>query len=290
MSEEPDRDVRAAEYLLGLMEEQDRQDMASRMEQDADLRHAVLAWADRLEPLSALASPMAPSDVLWARIARSLAAAAPSAPHPDRFAGRQSSNIWRGLAAGATALAACLAAALLLSGHHLDIRVAWDPPPPIIVPKPAPRPVQTPAPPPPKDVAQQIPKAPPPVTKITKAEPPPAAPPRPPAEQAVALLSATGADHPAMKAFLTPGGNVRLVPVQKLTIAADKQLGFWIWPHGLALPIPIGRVPAEGGTLHYPYGAQDGTPVMVTLEPRGLPYTDAQGPTLFQGQMVVLNE
>ena len=92
-----------------------------------------------------------------------------------------------------------------------------------------------------------------------------------------------------MKAFFEQGGTVRLMAVQPVSLAPDKQLGFWVWPRGTALPIPLGRVGADGGTLRFPFHEADGTPVMVTLEPRGLPVSDAQGPTLFTGQLVAID-
>jgi anti-sigma-K factor RskA len=282
---EADRDELAAEYVLGLMEPGERAAFAARLEADPALAEAVAAWSARLEPLTEAVRPAAPSEMLWPRIRRDLSVEQSSGGQSG--ATRGPAGPWRALALGGFGVAACLGAALLLSGHHLDVTVAWDRPadrapalqamaPPVVVPlPPAPKPV------------------PPPVVKLAAKEPPspPLLPPAPaPAPQSgVALLTAAGSEAPAMKAFISPDGSVRLAAIQPVAVPPGKALGFWVWPHGVARPILVGRVQPDGGTLRFPYREPDGTPVMVTLEPSDLPYTGEQGPTLFQGQIVLLN-
>jgi len=96
----------------------------------------ITEWSERLEPLSALAPAVAPSDLLWSRIARDL----PRQARPPRLA------VWRAAAFAGFGLAACLAGVLLQSGHHLAVRIAWDLPPPA----PVTAPPVPPAPPPQK--------------------------------------------------------------------------------------------------------------------------------------------
>ena len=280
----PDRDTLAAEYVLGLLDPEDRRAMDRAIGHDPALAHAVGAWGVRLEPLALLAQPVPPSDMLWGRIARDLPDRAGSGPRAARPT--QGSVIGRGVALGGYALAAGLAVALLLSRHRLDVHVAWDQPAMRGPAVPSAGAVATPSSLPSK-VGSPITLPPSPVVR-PPAAPAPQAVAQPPFARgaAVALLTAAGGDRPAMKAFFVQGGTVRLVPVQRVDVPPDRQLGFWVWPRGTALPIPLGRVDPEGGTLRFPYREADGTPVMVTLEPRQQPVTQAQGPTLFTGQLI----
>jgi anti-sigma-K factor RskA len=292
---EADRDELAAEYVMGLMDAAERAAFAARMEADPELADAVAEWAARLEPLTEGVERAAPSDTLWPRIRRDLALGVRGTePAPVV---RSVAGPWRAMAMAGFGVAACLGAALLLSGHHLDVTVAWDrpasPPPAVVAMAPQPPavllpPAPKPEPPPPapvklvtKEVAPNLPA--PPSSPVRPPAPPP------PPQSGVALLTAAGSEAPAMKAYLSPDGSVRLAAIQPVTVPPGKALGFWVWPHGVARPILIGRVQPDGGTLRFPYREPDGTPVMVTLEPSDLPYTGEQGPTLFQGQIVLLN-
>lgn len=286
MSGTSDRELLAAEYVLGLLDAAQARQVADTITRDSALAASVDAWTARLEPLAALAAPMEPSEALWQRIAQDLPPRRqiPAADPPARFApyrrppGRL---IGRAVGFAGYGLAAALAAIMLLSRHHLDIRIAWDPP--VAAPSALPAPPASPRPPP-AAVPPIIAPAPPAPDRVA------AAPPAPARGAAVALLTAAGADHPAMKAFFVQGGSVRLVAMQPVSVPGDRQLGFWVWPRGTALPTLLGRVDATGGTLPFPYHEADGTPVMVTLEPRQLPTAaDAQGPTLFTGQFVALD-
>ena len=51
MSNPDDRDMLAAEYVLGTLDAAERANVASRLGADADLALAVAAWEDRLSPL-----------------------------------------------------------------------------------------------------------------------------------------------------------------------------------------------------------------------------------------------
>jgi len=260
-----DPDLLAAEYVLGLMADPERSAFNAA---DPAAAASVAAWNARLEPLASLAGTSAPSDMLWARISRDLPRPASAAAISPARRGR---GIWPVLAFGNLALAACLAAALLLSGHRLQVRVAWD----------APRPAAPVAP-----SGPVAPAPPPPAAKTVEAAPLASKAPEP---RAVALLTAPSGERPAMKAFWAPDRTLRLVAIQRVSVPAGKALGFWVWPRGTARPILVGRLPRDGGSLQFPFGAEDGTPVMVTLEPRDLPATGDQGPTLFQGQIVLMN-
>jgi anti-sigma-K factor RskA len=266
-----DRDVLAAEYVLGLLEPAAMEAVAREAARDPAFADLITEWSERLEPLSALVPAVAPSDLLWSRIARDL----PRRARPSRLA------VWRAAAFAGFGVAACLAGVLLLSGHHLAVRIAWDLPPP--PPPPVPMPVQAaPSAQPPRTVA-------PAAKPVVQPPPAPAAPLHPPGAVAVALLDAPGREQPAMKAVITRPGSIRLIALQVVLVPPGKALDVWVWPRDEAAPIRLGRIGADGGVLPFPYVAQDGTPMMVTEENAGLPATDSRGPTLFQGAIGVLN-
>jgi len=99
----------AGEYVLGTLALADRRRVEQALAHDADLRAAVQAWEARLQPLSILAEPAAPSPQLWARVEASLSAMRKPAPAvtPQRW--WDSLNFWRSLAAAGFAAAAITA-------------------------------------------------------------------------------------------------------------------------------------------------------------------------------------
>jgi anti-sigma-K factor RskA len=282
-----DRDTRAAEYVLGLLDAAD----AAAAARDPTLQTAILDWSERLEPLSALSPPAAPSDMLWQRIARDVrggpavpdlgAARDAGARPPAATPAPRSGLAWRVASVAGFALAACLAGIIILSGHRLDVRITWDAPQEKLVSAPA-KPIVTPLPP--------APPAPHPAPPIAVADRTPAAPPAkpPPApSRAVALLDAPGRDQVAMKAVVAHPGIIRIEALQTVSVPADKELAFWVWPREVAEPIYVGRITATGGELPFPYQVADGTPVMVTLESVHVDPTGQRGPTLFQGALAL---
>ena len=60
MSESGDRDLLAAEYVLGSLEGEDARQAARLLESDAAFAAAVRQWEARLAPLAAYAPPVAP--------------------------------------------------------------------------------------------------------------------------------------------------------------------------------------------------------------------------------------
>jgi anti-sigma-K factor RskA len=113
----------------------------------------------------------------------------------------------------------------------------------------------------------------------------PAAPPAPWA-RAVALLAAPGSVQAVVRVQALSDGTLTIVPLQKLALADGRRLGFWAWPRTEKAPVLLGMLPPDGGQVRYPFGVQDGTPVMVTSEPaEGAGKTP--GPTLFLGLLAV---
>jgi anti-sigma-K factor RskA len=107
-----DRDILAAEYVLGTLDARMAAEVEAALPGDAALRAAIRDWEARLAPLLALAGPEAPPADLWDRIEAALPGAAAPVPQPRRRSGRWL-DPWRGWAIGASAVAAGLAALLV---------------------------------------------------------------------------------------------------------------------------------------------------------------------------------
>lgn len=117
MSDTPDRDLLAAEYVLGTLEAQDAEQAAHLLVTDAAFAAAVRDWEGRLAPLAACAPEVTPSPQLWDRIETSMAAAATPAVPPGEvvsLALRRRLRVWQASTGAALAIAASLAAFVVL--------------------------------------------------------------------------------------------------------------------------------------------------------------------------------
>lgn len=117
MSTEPDDlDMRAAEYVLGLLSRPETAALRRDMERNAALAAAVAQWETRLTPLTRTLEPQTPPAVIWQRLEAELdvreSARTSTAPFRPRPLLRRI-GFWRGATAVATALAAGLAFLLL---------------------------------------------------------------------------------------------------------------------------------------------------------------------------------
>lgn len=114
-----DRDLKAAEYVLGTLPMEERAAAEREVASDPEFAAAVRAWDARLSPLSDIVGEVRPSPELWSSIAARLDR--PSAtvlPLPDPSSAarlRRSRNLWRSAALGASALAASLALVIALA-------------------------------------------------------------------------------------------------------------------------------------------------------------------------------
>ncbi|MCC5900391.1 MAG: anti-sigma factor [Halomonas sp.] len=117
---EDDDHILAGEYVLGTLSFEQRQALEARLQNDPELQQAVLAWEERFLPYTAITKPVPPSDYLWPRIERSLAArdafakhARPAAvpPRPRRVI--NSLRLWR--AAAGLGLATALVMGVMLA-------------------------------------------------------------------------------------------------------------------------------------------------------------------------------
>ena len=111
--------VLAGEYVLGVLEPEVVDELALAAESNQALSRAIAYWEERLHGLSRLARPADPPPETWARIAERIAR--PGVP-ARRFGLWNCLGFWRGWAALATAVAACLALYLTLTPRSEALR------------------------------------------------------------------------------------------------------------------------------------------------------------------------
>jgi anti-sigma-K factor RskA len=107
MSDEPDRDLLAAEYALGSLEGDERREAVRLLAEDPAFARSVATWQRRLAPLATHVAPAVPPADLWDRIETAIT---PTNVLPLRWRVR----FWQGTTVGALAIAASLAAFLIL--------------------------------------------------------------------------------------------------------------------------------------------------------------------------------
>jgi len=114
MSDVPeDREMRAAEFVLGVLDAAEARAVERDAKDDVLLAQAIARWEERLAPLASAVAPVAPPGDLWSRIERDLPLPrAVVAPRPSLWANLA---FWRSSTVGGFALAAALA--LLLFVH-----------------------------------------------------------------------------------------------------------------------------------------------------------------------------
>ena len=131
-----DRTVACAEFVLGVLEPDERLAFEAELMRDAGLREEVGRWQDRLLALADDVAPVVPSDAVWRRIEAGLgppgtpapaprgpAAATPSGTPGARAARPARVGLWMGLAGFATA--ASLVLATLLALERRDAPESW---------------------------------------------------------------------------------------------------------------------------------------------------------------------
>ena len=119
---EDDRDLLAAEYVLGALEGAERDDVLRRADRDDLLSAAIAAWERRLAPLAALVFPAPPPAGLWQRVEASCGLmSAPLSPSavPARAAARrglwETLGFWRGTTALGFGVAAAIAVVAVIN-------------------------------------------------------------------------------------------------------------------------------------------------------------------------------
>jgi anti-sigma-K factor RskA len=109
-----DRDLAAAEYVLGTLDAEAARALERGARADPDLAAAIAWWEGRLSPLARLVTPVAPPAELWARIEQAAFVSVAGVPRPPLVRRAwQSLGFWRFSTAGALALAAVFAGLLV---------------------------------------------------------------------------------------------------------------------------------------------------------------------------------
>jgi anti-sigma-K factor RskA len=100
--------VIAAEYVLGVLDAQERRAFERRLSQEPALASEVAFWERRLGAFAAEVAPVSPPTRAWARIEHTV-----RAPTPVRAGLWDSLSFWRAFAIGASGLAAASLVALV---------------------------------------------------------------------------------------------------------------------------------------------------------------------------------
>ncbi|WP_186094014.1 anti-sigma factor [Burkholderia gladioli] len=110
---ELDPDLRCAEYVLGVLDADERRALEASVERDPRLRDTLLRWERRLAPLAEAVPAVAPPARIWQRIQRDLGwLDAPSAPRaaPARVGWWNNLVLWRWVGIGASVAVVALLA------------------------------------------------------------------------------------------------------------------------------------------------------------------------------------
>jgi anti-sigma-K factor RskA len=119
MSDAPDPDLLAAEFVLGSLEGAERGEAERLLAADPAFARSVAVWQQRLTPLAAHIAPVAPPVDLWRSIEASI-----DPPMPANVVTfRRRVRFWQATTTGALAVAASLAAFLVLRQPE-QLRVA----------------------------------------------------------------------------------------------------------------------------------------------------------------------
>ncbi len=136
MTEPDDRDMLAAEYVLGTLDADERAEVSTRLAGDADLGRAVAAWEERLAPLISTIRSIVPPDAVFEALMTRLfgsVRSTESARAPVELL-RRHLRRWQGASGGLALLAASLTAWIALrettpglpSGSHVTAVLQRD--------------------------------------------------------------------------------------------------------------------------------------------------------------------
>jgi len=252
--EPPSADLLAGEYVLGVLDAEQRREAAARIERDPGFARLVADWERRLAPLLAdLPAAEVPAHV-WPRIRTRLgwAAVGDSAPRAPGL--WQNAGVWRAVAG----LAAAAAVAAIAIGPMGLFRPTETGPGPVVVAPPVQPPVEDP-------------NAPKPVTTLAHDD-----------------------GSPGWLASVdTKAGTVLMVPVPAPADAQGREPELWLIPAG-GKPESLGIVSINRShTVKVPDAIRTdlakGALLAITLEPHGgAPKGIPTGPVIAKGEIVLL--
>lgn len=139
-------DLRAAEYVLGLLDAAGRREAQALIERDAAFAAEVALWEGYFAPWLEHVPPVPVPDVLWQRIRQTLwghelPQRDATAPIAAKTPLSQTLGFWRGLAAAGAAVAVA-SVALLLANYRTPTPAPTPPPQVVTTTPPAPVPAQ----------------------------------------------------------------------------------------------------------------------------------------------------
>jgi anti-sigma-K factor RskA len=250
MSDTPEYDLLAAEYVIGLLEPQEARVVRSAAERDPAMRSAIAVWQARLAPISLAVPEVTPPRHVWPRIEASIdggateSLAAPPSPAPlppppplppsrPRAAvdARRGRRRWQLATVASLVLAASIAAFAILRE---------------------------------------------PEVQVTPAD--------------VAVLAQMDGAKPTYLAVQYSDGSVSLRPLTQVSIPTGRDLELWILPQGAKAPTSFGVLPAGGKRFTPAQPPPPQAQLLVSLEQTGgSPTGKPQGPILYGGTLTALN-
>lgn len=252
--EPPSADLLAGEYVLGVLDADQRRAAAARIERDPGFARLVAEWERRLAPLLADWPAIEVPAHVWPRIRTRLGWAAAGDPARAKPGLWQNAGVWRAVAG----LAAAAAIAAIAIGPLGLLRPTDTGPGPVAVTPPPTPPVEDP-------------NAPKPVTTLAHDD-----------------------GSPGWLASVdTRAGTVLMVPVPAAADAQGREPELWLIPPG-GKAESLGIVSIDRShTVKVPdalrAGLSKGALLAITLEPKGgAPHGVATGPIIAKGEIVLL--
>ncbi|WDD93042.1 anti-sigma factor [Burkholderia sp. FERM BP-3421] len=114
---DPERELRCAEYALGVLDAGERRALEHALPDDPALQATLAHWNERLAPLAEAVAPIEPPARVWTRIRHDLGFA-PAPGSAPRSGWLDNLRLWRWLAIGASVAALALLAVNLVWLHE----------------------------------------------------------------------------------------------------------------------------------------------------------------------------
>ena len=283
MSETPDLDLLAAEYVLGTLDGDEAAEAARLLATDTAFAAAVRGWEQRLAPLAAVVPPVPPPPGLWDRIAASTTAptATPAPALTEAITATASAASASTMSASITSAASRSAttvgsATTAMSAETSPAAAMTRPTTAVVVPLALRRRLRIWQ----ASTAAALAIAASLAAFIVLRSPPPLD---------VAVLTPRPGEGAVLLATAEPNGALSVRPDGTIAVPNDRDLELWALAAGETRPRSLGVLPAAGGRLVVASLAP-GTQLMVSLEPRGgSPTGQPTGPVLYAGQLAAVD-